>query len=322
MMARPVLIGFDPKTRDYAPVHFGIAVSQLSGAPLIVASVQAGTPPVAVSAGQSLPYAVAYPDEDLMADCSPAVAQLEQELAREGVSAECRVLTGMSVAHTLHEAAEAENAALLVVGSSRRGVVGRVLPGSTAERLLHGAPCAVAVAPRRWTRDAGLETIGVAFADTAEGREALRNAYALARRSRAKLRILTVVRPTLKMYAETEAYTAGRRAKYFDDVLGEHELAAVKAARRAVEELDDDVDVDVDAFVGDPAEVLVGLSEHLDVLVCGSRGYGPLRAALLGGVSRRVVAEARCPTIVLPRGVESSLEALLDEATVRTETIR
>jgi hypothetical protein len=39
-----------------------------------------------------------------------------------------------------------------------------------------------------------------------------------------------------------------------------------------------------------------------------------LRAVLLGGVSRRVAAEASCPVIVLPRGVESSLEALLSDA--------
>ena len=36
-------------------------------------------------------------------------------------------------------------------------------------------------------------------------------------------------------------------------------------------------------------------SEHLDLLVCGSRASGPLRAVLLGGVSRRVTADARCP---------------------------
>jgi nucleotide-binding universal stress UspA family protein len=51
--------------------------------------------------------------------------------------------------------------------------------------------------------------------------------------------------------------------------------------------------------------------EHLDLLVCGSRGYGPLRAVLLGGVSRRVAAEAHCPVIVLPRGLRSSLESLV-----------
>jgi hypothetical protein len=38
-----------------------------------------------------------------------------------------------------------------------------------------------------------------------------------------------------------------------------------------------------------------------------------VRAVLLGGVSRRVAAEARCPVIVLPRGVRASLQALLAE---------
>ena len=75
--------------------------------------------------------------------------------------------------------------------------------------------------------------------------------------------------------------------------------------------LDGDVPVETDAFVEDPADVLIRVSEHLDLLVCGSRGYGPLRAVLLGGVSRRLTAEAQCPVIVLPRGVTSSLEALM-----------
>jgi hypothetical protein len=61
-----------------------------------------------------------------------------------------------------------------------------------------------------------------------------------------------------------------------------------------------------------PADVLVRVSEHLDLLICGSRGYGPVRAVLLGGVSRRLTAEAHCPVIVLPRGVQASLEALME----------
>jgi nucleotide-binding universal stress UspA family protein len=73
------------------------------------------------------------------------------------------------------------------------------------------------------------------------------------------------------------------------------------------------VEIDVDALIGDPAETLIGLSEHLRLLVCGTRGYGPARSVLLGGVSGKVVAAARCPVIVLPRGRESSLEAVVGE---------
>jgi nucleotide-binding universal stress UspA family protein len=309
-MARPVLVGYDPRSRDHAPVHFGVALTRYTGGPVIVASVHGGVRPIALSAGATLPFAVTPDDDGLVADCGPELQRLQQELEEEDIRVECRALVGSSVAAALQEAAEAEDAGLIAVGSPRRR--GRALLGSTAERLLHGAPCPVAVVPRRFTRNGAPETIGVAFVDTEEGREALRGAYALARRAGARLRVLTVVRVTLGMYAETEALTARRRAAYFEEVLGERQTAAVRAARQAVSELGDaGVEVDVEAFVGDPAETLVDLSGQLDLLVCGSRGYGPLRAVLLGGVTRHVTAEAQCPVIVLPRGVRSSLEALL-----------
>jgi nucleotide-binding universal stress UspA family protein len=314
-MARPVLVGYDPDTRDHAPVHFGVTMSRLTGAPLIVDAVQAGVRPVALGAEQTVAFAIAQPDEDLLADCHPAVRQLQEELDPEGIEVECRALRGTSVARTLHEAAEAEQAALLVLGSARRGTIGRTLPGSTAERLLHGAPCPVAVVPRRWTRNGKPGTIGVAYVDSQEGREALRGAHALARRVGARPRVLTVVGVTLAMYAETEAQTAAQRAKRLEDVLGEYKVEAMQAAQRAVAELVLDGNVEVDGFIGDPADVLVDLTPHLDLLVCGSREYGPLRAVLLGGVSRRVVADARCPVIVLPRGSRMSFETLMADAT-------
>src|ERR687885_718966 len=72
---------------------------------------------------------------------------------------------GLAPGRALHELAERESAALLVLGSSHRSAVGRVLAGTTAERLLHGSPCPVAVAPRGFaTSEAhGFATIGVAY---------------------------------------------------------------------------------------------------------------------------------------------------------------
>ena len=63
----------------------------------------------------------------------------------------------------------------------------------------------------------------------------------------------------------------------------------------------DGVTVTADAFLDEPADALVRVSEHLDLLVCGSRGFAPLRAVLAGGVSRRLAADTHCPVIVLPR---------------------
>ena len=89
-------------------------------------------------------------------------------------------------------------------------------------------------------------------------------------------------------------------------------MRAEEALRHATDALNGDVAVETDAFVADPADVLIRVSENLDLLVCGSRGYGPLRAVVLGGMSPRLTADAQCPVIVVPRGVKASLDGLME----------
>jgi nucleotide-binding universal stress UspA family protein len=295
---KPVLVGYDPTVRDRAPVQFGLAVARLTGAPLVVASVQLR------------PRAWAVGDGDLVDDSSGALAAIEADLGPDASQIEFRGLEGLSAARALHEEAEREDAALVVVGSSRESAADRVLTGSTAMRLLHGAPCPVAVVPHAWDAGRRLSAIGVAYVESDEAREALRAAHALAVRGGAALRVITVVRHLERMHLDVETYIAGQAARSLEDVEGEYRLEAERQLRALVDHLGDGVAVEVDATVGEPADVLIAVSEHLDLLVCGSRAYGPLRAVLLGSVTRRVVTEAGCPVLVLPRGVRAPLEAL------------
>ena len=260
-----------------------------------------------------VPYAVGRTDEDLVADCTAALAQIEPELQAAGTPVKCCKLQGTSAAGALHDLVEDEDALLLVVGSGRPPGAGRVLLGSTAQRLLHGSPCPVAVVPHERVPDA-LRTIGVAYIDGDEGREALRAGHALAWRAGATLRVFTVVKVTPAMYAQTEAGTGGRFGTTLEDVEGEYRARAEQQLQSEVAALGDDVEVEVDAFVGDPAVTLVDVSHQLDLLVCGSRGYGPLRAVLLGSVSRRLAAEAHCPVLVLPHGAAVALAEPMTEA--------
>ena len=304
-MSKPIIVGYDPATSDRAPVNFGVVAARFTGARLIIASASAASKAAEhPAAGQH--------DEDLVVDASDALDSAKRELEPEGIAVECRELAATSAARALHELSETEDAGLLVVGSTRRGAAGRVLRGSTAERLMHGAPCPIAIVPPGWEAGGGLNTIGVAYVDTDEGREALLGGYGLARRAGAALRVLTAVKAGLAMYRKTEARTAERPGRDFDEIEGELRVQAETAMRRATDALGGDVAVETDAFVEDPADVLIRVSEHLDLLVCGSRGYGPVRAVLLGGVSRRLTAEAQCPVIVLPRGVKASLEGLTE----------
>ena len=66
--------------------------------------------------------------------------------------------------------------------------------------------------------------------------------------------------------------------------------------------LADEIQVEPALLEGDPAQTLSEQSEHLDLLVLGSRGYGPLRSVLLGSVSAQVIRASSCATVVVPRG--------------------
>ena len=250
-------------------------------------------------------------EEELEGGSGESLDQLADELRQQGISVDSRLLPGTSAARALHEAAEELGAGLLVVGSTERGGIGRVLPGSTAQRLMHGAPCPIAVVPHAWQQGGALRTIGVGYVDTAEGHNALDNAVALARRAGAKLRVLSAGkdRPVTGTYGGGDPLTPATRYEELVVTLRVSAEQAVEAATSGVSGLE----IEPDVSVGDPAEFLIAASEQLDLLICGSRGYGPARAVLLGGVSGRVVNEARCPVIVLARGVETGLEALVDD---------
>jgi nucleotide-binding universal stress UspA family protein len=301
-MSKPILAGYDPRSGDRAPVRFGVAVARLTGAPLIVISVQR-----VPGSSQN--------DGDLLVDCADAVERLEAELRAGGLEVECHKMESTSAARALQKAAEQEGAGLLVVGSSKDSSLGRVLAGTTALRLLHGAPCPVAVAPQGWAPSGDPQVIGVAYVDSPDGRAALQGAHALARRIGAKLRVITVVKHHETWHLETDPPIPTILDKReVVDVEGEYRLDAERELRTELEKLVGDVPMEVEAVVGDPAEVIADFSKGVDLLVCGSRGYGPARAVLLGSVSRRVVDAVHCPVIVLPRGVEEALEALLAEA--------
>ena len=305
-MARPILVGYDPAAGDAAPVEFGIAAAEFTGAPLIVGAVHA-------SAAALGPAGEGAVEEQLADSPGESLEHLKADLRRQGISVECRALPGFSAARSIHEAAEEFGAGMIVVGSTSRGKIGHLLPGSTGERLMHGAPCPVAVVPRSWERGGGLKTLGVAYIETPEGRRALEEAMVLARRSGAKLRVLHAAKPR-GLKATFGGGDAVTPATTYEELASAVRVRAERAVDEATAGLTG-LDVEPDVSVGDPADFLIAASEQLDLLVCGSRGYGPVRAVLLGGVTRRVVTEAHCPVIVLARGAETSLEALVDQQT-------
>ena len=57
---------------------------------------------------------------------------------------------------------------------------------------------------------------------------------------------------------------------------------------------------------GDPAESLITAAQDADVLVVGTRGRSPFAGLVLGSVSQRCAAAARCPVLLVKSPHESA----------------
>ncbi|MGH2849359.1 MAG: universal stress protein [Solirubrobacteraceae bacterium] len=212
---------------------------------------------------------------------------VENERAAAGVDAEPLTVTASSVGRGLHYLAETHEADLLTVGSSRRSFVGRVLIGDRNRAALIGAPCAVAVAPLAYADDGGaIATIGVGYDGSPESESALACARALAARHGAAVTALTVLEPS--PYETLVRVGVPRTAS-------EEERAEATAALAALDGVEGEV------ASGVAGEELALFSDRVDLLVIGSRGYGPIRSLMLGGTAVHLAANARCPLVVLPR---------------------
>jgi len=211
-----------------------------------------------------------------------------------------RVIAARAAAHGLHDLAESEGADAIVVGSSRHGAIGRVLAGSVAERLLHGAPCPVTVAPAGY-RDrgrGGLEVVACAFDGSDEARRAAEHAEYLARAAGATLRLLAVHEPEL-MFG-IDQIPGG----YDRDELARTERARLeRALDEAAARVPPGVAVEHELLEGSAVEALAGAaSDGVDLLTVGSRAYGPVRRVLLGGVSAGLVRSSPVAVLAVPRG--------------------
>ena len=139
--------------------------------------------------------------------------------------------------------------------------------------------------------------------------EALRAAGALASACGAELHAATAVEPVA--WSATSLVQPYDVRTHLDELCGRAE----ERLRSALDGLVPPVPSHVEVLVNSPVTALEQLSHDVDLLVCGSRGYGPLGSVLLGGVSRRLIHRAACPVIVVPRGTERAIEALTGATT-------
>jgi nucleotide-binding universal stress UspA family protein len=211
-----------------------------------------------------------------------------------GIEAELVAIPEPSPARGLHRVAQERDAGAIVVGACHRGRLGRAILGDVARATLHGAPCPVAVAPLGYRdRRRPIRTIGVAFDGRPESDAALAVAAELADELGARLVLRWVLVPP-------EAFPLSP-----ESVEGWVELAEdLRAdARTALQEALGVLDVPAEGAVveGSAGRKLCELAEEVDLLVCGSRGWGTPKRVVLGSTSDHVIHHATSPVLVVPR---------------------
>ncbi len=214
----------------------------------------------------------------------------QAELAELGVEVTLRCVTAASVGRGLHECAELERADLLALGTSRQRLLGRVGIGDDTHAALNGASCAIAIAPAGIAEQAvAMREIGVGYDGSRESEHALELARELAAQWDVKLSAFTAVS------VSTAAF--GSRRSGLPDAIN----ALVNDARERIAALGG---VEPHAAYGAAVEELTVYSASLDLLIVGSRGYGPIGRLIHGSTSAQLARTARCALLVLPRASE------------------
>jgi nucleotide-binding universal stress UspA family protein len=286
-MDRELIIGYDGSEHGEDALALGAVLADCLSAKPVVATVLS-----------HLSYLLEEAATAAERESEPIFAVARRRLGEREV--ETRALVDSSPARALYELAEATDPIALVLGSAHRGRLGRVLAGSVGSALLSGAPCAIAVAPRGYAsrEERKVLRVGVAFNGSEESWPAVEAASALAGRLRASLMIVGVVETVRYGYATP--YPVLDPNAPDNQQRREEEMSRV--LDRAVERAPAALSVERRRMSGDPATLIAEAAEDFDLLVIGSRGYGPIRRTLLGGVAAKVMQIAPCPVLVLPRG--------------------
>jgi nucleotide-binding universal stress UspA family protein len=216
-----------------------------------------------------------------------SIKLLERERAFADIDADLVSVVAAAPGGGLHQQAEGQGADLVVVGSSSHGALGRVMLGDDARAALNGAPCAVAIASRGYAEHASsLESIGVGYDESPESKAALAIAQKVAASTSARVHVLEVVGLPAYAYGGLMAPS------------GEGVDLIISEANARLQQLPD---VQSRAVYGATGEELAAFGDEVDLLVVGSRSYGPVRRLVLGSTSDYLERHARCPLLVVHR---------------------
>jgi nucleotide-binding universal stress UspA family protein len=201
---------------------------------------------------------------------------LKRLRARLGPGARLHAVNG-EAAFAIARLARGRSSDLIVIGTHHRTGLARWVQGSTAEAVLHHAPCPVLIIPRAWRAPRWIlaPVHGAAYA-----RRGLLAAAVLARAYKGRLSMVEVVADPVK-----GPYAAKR--------ISAQAQKLPPAVRR-------DVRPELEVRVGDPVREILRAEHDRDLVVLVAHRKSLLGDMVLGTTVERVLRHSRIPVLAIP----------------------
>ena len=292
-----LLVGLAPDERGGGALALGALLARATAEDLVVSTVAPHGWDVPSLARVDAEYTA-----HLAAQARDALAAARERLGAD-IRARFEERSARSVPAGILDAVRATNAALVVLGSSTHGAVGRIALGSVTDRLAHSAHVPVALAPRGYRPRPGSVVRRLTYAyDGAPGIEpAVLAVAALAMRIGATLRLASFgVRPQGMV-------TPGVDANTEDQILAAWRSETADAQDLVREQLTkaSTVPLPVETVIGTGlgwSAALEGVEwGEDDIMVLGSSGEGPLSRVFIGSRATKIITRTSVPVLVVPR---------------------
>ena len=294
-----VLVGYVPHKGGRGSLDLGLQLAHALGTSLSVVTVvprQWSTPSLARVDAEYAEFA------EQLGKQAEAKAQDYLVDPSVDIPIDYHAVTGRSVTSALLHAADECQASVLVLGSSTDGAVGRIVVGSTTDKLLHSSPIPLALSPRgfRSTAADGFSRVTCAFSDGEESEKVVAQAVAFARSLGTPTRVAsfgvrggTMYPPEVGLSAEDSVLDSWR------------EQASHAQSRLRVEEV---IAEDTETVIATGAgwgESMSGVDwKPNELLVLGSSTLGPIARVFLGSRATKLIRHSPVPVLVVPRGYE------------------
>ena len=230
-----------------------------------------------------------------------SAAQAREDLAAHpSTEATATWVSGRSVPQALLERAAAEDAWMLVVGSSDDAEPGRIRLSSKTDRLVHSSHIPVAIAPRGYRTDKPVTRVTVGFRDDDASWSLLSQVAELCRGASARLRVVTFVVPLPRRPVTS------RMSQPETQVLEEWLAQVTKAHNEARAHLESQ------GFSADELEFCVARGSYWaaavgaldwvdgDILVVGSSSTNPVARVFLGSSATKIIRYSPVPVVAVP----------------------